>query len=142
MWDPREWEEDFRITDPDDPDWLAVADVTGVAKGAPGSEIATVLGYMMKYVREETPANTPSLWVIVNQLFHRDPLTRGDLYRPDDLETIWFHDGIALDTSALYVLSQSIDPGSDRAVTCRAWLRSSRGQVTVVDAQQWLASNP
>lgn len=141
VWDPRERREDFRITDPDEPGWVAIADVTGVAKGAPGSKIATVLGYILKYTIEEKPARSPSLWVIVNQLFHRDPLTRGDLYRADDIRTIESHEGIAFDTSALYLLSQSIEAGSERASRCRAWLRASRGQVTVQAAKDWLADN-
>ncbi|TFC77891.1 hypothetical protein E3O45_06455 [Cryobacterium sp. TMS1-20-1] len=148
VWDPRERREDFRIRDTDAPGWVAIADVTGVSKGAPGSKLATILGYIMKYLvadkreREREREREPSMWVIVNQLFHRDPLTRGDLYRADDIQTLVTHNGIALDTSALYVLSQSIEPGSTRASECRAWLRSARGQITVADAYTWMGSHP
>lgn len=141
IWGERERREDFRIRDGDQPDWLVLADATGVTKGAPGSKITTVVGYVTKYILEGRAAQAPGVWIIVNRLFHRDPLVRGEIYRSDEVTVLKSHDGLALDSAALYLLSQTIQPGSERAGKCRAWLRARKGQVMVEDAIEWLATN-
>jgi hypothetical protein len=141
-WSDRERREDFRISDADAPGWLVIADATGVAKGAPGSKIATVLGYLTKYVLEVKPSELPGIWIIVNRLFHRDPMTRGDIYRADDLAVLTSQNGLAIDSAALFLLTQAVESDSDRARSCRTWLRRTIGQVSTEDARSWLASNP
>ena len=88
VWEERQHREDYRITDPDVPGWLVIGDATGVATGAKGSKIATVIGYVTKYAIEEKPDSPPSVWVLVNHLIDRDPDTRGDIYRADDLNVL------------------------------------------------------
>ncbi|MHA6693896.1 hypothetical protein [Homoserinimonas sp. A520] len=140
-WPERERREDFRVRDPDAPEWLVLADATGVAKGAPGSKIATVAGYVTKYVLEERPQAAPGIWIIVNRLPHRDPMTRGDVYREDDLAVLRSQPGLAIDSAALYLLTQAIESPSQRAAACREWLRTRTGQVTTTEAMEWLEEN-
>ncbi|MFF2389388.1 hypothetical protein [Agromyces sp. NPDC058104] len=141
MWPDRERREDFRISDPDSPDWLVLADATGVAKGAPGSKITTVSGYVTKYVLDEKPEKAPGIWIIVNRLFHRDPKTRGAIYRDDDLAVLTSQNGLAIDSAALFLLIQRVESGSPHAHAARSWLRERFGQATVDDVEEWLAAN-
>jgi hypothetical protein len=138
IWADRERREDFRIKDPDDPDWLVLADATGVVKGAPGSKISTLLGYVNKFLVEERPESPPGIWVLVNRLIQRDPATRGDLYREDELAVLADQAGLSIDTVALFVLTQTVRAGTAEAAACRAWLRTKTGQVTLKDAREWL----
>jgi hypothetical protein len=140
-WAPRERREDFRIRDSDDPTWVAIADATGVTKGAKASKLQTIGGYVTKFVLEERPESVPAQWLVVNRLIDRDPSTRGDVFRGDEIRAFADADGLAFDTAALFVLAEacSLDPTSTGPL--RAWLRGLKGQLTLEMAEAWISVN-
>lgn len=141
VWKEREPREDYRITAPDAPDWIVLGDATGVTTGAKGSKIGKVLGYVTKYVLDENPISAPGVWILINQLIGRDPETRGELYRSDDLEVLTSANSLAIDTCALFVLVEACALDHDRSSALRGWLRGLRGQLTLEMARTWLTEN-
>ena len=139
VWPDRERREDFRIRDGADPEWLVIADVTGVQKGAKASKLQTISGYVTKFVLEERPINAPGQWLLVNRLLDRDPEQRGDIFRADERTAFEAQDGLAIDTAALFLIVEGCGTESARA-EARAWLRSARGEITVTTARGWLVS--
>jgi hypothetical protein len=140
-WADREFREDYRVRDPDDEDWMVIADATGVTTGAKGSKIASVIGYVTKYVIEESPKTAPGIWILVNHLIERDPDSRGELYRGDDIGVLISQSGLAISTSGLFVLVEAVSGNETNSRALRAWLRSSFGQITLDMARAWLVEN-
>jgi len=140
-WKEREFREDYRVRDPDEEDWMVIADATGVTTGAKGSKIAAVIGYVNKFVIEERPKSIPQIWLLINHLIERDPDSRGDLYRADDIAVLTSQKGLAISTAGLYVLVEACIGGDDKTRALRNWLRSSVGQITLEMARSWLVDN-
>lgn len=139
VWQERERREDFRIRDARHPEWIAIADATGVAKGVKGAKLQLLASYVLKFMVEEKPESQPTQWLIVNQWMGRDPNTRGDLLRGDELRALVGSGGLALDTAALFELVRAVDENPDRKAEVRDFLRISTGQVRLQDARDWLS---
>ena len=133
----REPREDYRITDPDDDNWLAIGDATGVAKGAKGAKIQALAGYVQKYLIEDKPDVMPYQWLLVNRKIGYDPETRGEIYRKDEVDAFASNQGLAFDTVALFLLLQIVDEGSATPGAVRSWLREKTGQLLISDVRQW-----
>ncbi|MBC2639659.1 MULTISPECIES: hypothetical protein [unclassified Rhodococcus (in: high G+C Gram-positive bacteria)] len=138
LWPDKERREDYRITEPGVDDWLVLADATGVTKGAKQSKLQILNSNVVKYVFEEKPQNIPRQWLIVNRLIARDPTTRGDVFRPDELGPLSENQGLAFDTAALFVLQDAVVSGKVTAVLVREMLRERTGQLRLEDAREWL----
>jgi len=137
-WAERERREDFRIKDPDDLEWLVIGDSTGVAKGAKASKFTTLAVYVTKFMLEERPETAPGQWLLVNRFFDRDPNSRGDVLRDDDLMVVAEAGGLAFDTSALFVLVEACSSNPDLSKSVRAWLRGLTGQLSLEMAREWV----
>lgn len=140
-WDERERREDFRVTDDEAPEWIAIADATGVAKGVKGTKIASLGGFTTKYVYEESPKAVPSQWLLVNHFIDRDPNARQLLLRPDDLKVFAGNLGLAIDTVALFLLLQHVKLAPKDKKAVRTYLREATGQIGMKDAREWLSQN-
>lgn len=71
----REHREDLRLTDPGEPDWVALGEVKGVIRGAETGALLKLTGYSAQFAL--TNGALPSaLWFVVNQFRQQDPDTR------------------------------------------------------------------
>lgn len=140
IWPDRERREDFRIRDADQADWMVIGDATGVAKGAKGAKLQALAGYVTKYVLSDKPDSEPGQWLIVNRLIERDPETRGDVFRKDELEVFADAGGLAIDSAALFVLAEWADDHTSSKPNLRAHLREITGQLTLQMARDWIAA--
>ncbi|WP_157662914.1 hypothetical protein [Prescottella equi] len=134
----REPREDYRIRDPDAPDWIAIGDATGVAKGAKTAKIGALGGFSLKYVLDEGATSPPRQWLLVNRKIHQDPNTRGEVYRDDDVMAFAASLGLAIDTVALFLLVRAVSDATVSAAEVRTWLRDRTGQLLISDVREWL----
>jgi hypothetical protein len=137
-WPDRERREDFRIRDVEDSSWMVIGDATGVAKGAKGAKLQAIGGYVTKYVVSEKADSAPGQWLIVNRLLDRDPETRGNVFREDELEVFANDAGLAIDSAALFVLAEWADEHVDERAVLRTYLRALTGQLTLQMARIWI----
>lgn len=137
-WEEKERREDFRITDPDDPQWLVLGDATGVSGNAKGGKMAVLQGYVTKFVFEESPETIPGMWYLLNREIEKDPNARSTILRADEIEPFAAQQGLILDTTALYVLLRHAhdQPGDRPAI--REYLRTSVGLVALPHALAWI----
>lgn len=141
VWDPRERREDYRIRDASATDWMVIADATGTNGGTPGAKLQTLSTYVNKFLLEEKPDSIPGQWLISNQFLGRDPSSRADVLRGDDLRAFSAAEGLAIDTAGLFVLQRAVAASADLKEPMRAWMRALRGQLRLSDAIAWLAAN-
>ena len=135
----REPREDFRITEPDYPSWLVIADATGVAKGAKGAKLQTLSNYVIQYLAEEGNAVVPKQWLLINRLIDRDPLQRGsEIFRADVLRPFEAAGGLAIETPALFVLHRALEERSVSSAELRDLLRDRTGELSTESALRWL----
>lgn len=140
-WPERERREDYRISDPDQPEWLAISDATGTTKGAKGAKLTSLSGFATKFALDERPSTQPFLWLVVNRKLLQDPNTRGELLRGDEVQSFASMQGLVLDTVALFILVNAVNDGAVEATAVRAWLRDRTGAVLQADARNWIADN-
>ncbi|MEO9322089.1 hypothetical protein ABFT23_01280 [Nocardioides sp. C4-1] len=113
--------EDLRVADPDDPGWLALAEVRGYGGGAKVSDLMRIDRFVLRYALAE--GKPPSArWYVVNQLLNSDPGTRQAplTSNPEEVAAFAESGGMVLDTRDLFrlreaVLRGDVDPGDARA---------------------------
>ncbi|WP_307082883.1 hypothetical protein [Arthrobacter agilis] len=137
-WEDKERREDFRITDPDDPQWLVLGDATGVSGNAKGGKLTVLQGYVTKYVFEEKPDIIPGMWYLLNREIDKDPNVRSTILRTDEIEPFAAQQGLILDTTALYVLLRHAHDLPEDKPAIRQFLRMSIGLVALPNATAWI----
>ncbi|MDR6912948.1 hypothetical protein J2W54_004961 [Rhodococcus fascians] len=138
----REPREDYRITDPDLHEWLAIGDATGIARGAKSAKVMALARYAAHFEREEKPPFIPRQWLLVNRMIAHDPTARGaHIYRDDDREQLTAAPGLAIDTPALFILHRAMRNAQITGKQIRAFLRERAGELTIQDASTWI-ENP
>ncbi len=137
-WEPKERREDFRITDPDDADWMVLGDATGVTGNAKGGKMAVLQSYVTKYVHEEKPEKIPGMWYLLNREIERDPMQRSTILRTDEIQPFAALQGLILDTTALFVLLRHAQTWPDAKPAIREYLRTSVGLIALTNAMEWI----
>lgn len=137
-WEDKERREDFRITDPDDPQWLVLGDATGVSGNAKGGKMGILQGYVTKYVFDEKPETIPGMWYLLNREIEKDPNVRSTILRADEIEPFAAQQGLILDTTALYVLLRHAHNQPEEKLAIREYLRTSVGLVALPNALAWI----
>lgn len=97
-WEPQRRREDYRITDPDQGDWIAVAESKGFTKGMKETGLVSLGRWVSMYAADER--RLPSAqWYIANQNLREDPDVRPDplATRSDVLKTFTESDGLVID---------------------------------------------
>lgn len=118
--------EDLRVTDPDDDEWICLAEIKGYTKGAKTNDINQITGRpLIAYLREN--GQEPSaLWHIVNIRRGTSPGTRGPAVANDlDLAHLAGVRGILIDSRQLFLAVRDVQLGQRDADEVRAGLRGS-----------------
>ena len=134
-WPAHARREDYRITDPDDADWIAVGEAKGFRKGVSETGLHSLSRWVLYYLRDH--GTLPSAqWYIGNQFLHEDPATRPvPLHGRDDVVAAFTEsDGLLLDTRVLFRLVVTTQQHPDLKPRIRELLRSARGRLLEGDA--------
>jgi len=121
--------EDLRVTDADDPSWVALTEVRGYTRGAKVNDLMRLGRFITHYVLEqrEQPA---AVWYVVNSLLERPPTGRDQPLASHPLEVDEFATGggLVIDTRELFLLWRDVASGALPAAAARARLRASTGR--------------
>jgi hypothetical protein len=96
--------EDLRVTDSEDPGWIALVEIKGYTKGAKTNDVTQILGRPMRAYILETGSEPSAVWHIVNPERTVDPSTRNDAIPNDlDLEGLTDAGGALIETRQLFL---------------------------------------
>ena len=137
--EPGMFKEDYRITDPDAPDWLALGEAKGFTKGVSEAGLQSLARWTAFYV-QETGGFPSARWYIANHMLRQDPSTRPvPLHGRDDVVEVFAADnGLVIDTRALFALVRFAQDNPDRRGDLRRWLRGRSGVLRVGDVEDWI----
>jgi hypothetical protein len=129
---PDEKLEDLHIKDPDEPEWLALAEVKGFSKGAKTSGITQFLRFERRFMAE-TGREPSALWYVVNHQRTRDPVARGMAMAGADEDVAVFAEarGAVIDTVYLFRLLQAVRRGEASPAAARVALRTATGRLSI-----------
>lgn len=132
VWPEGARREDFRISDPDVPGWLALGEAKGFSKGVAESGLMNLMKYAALYASEEQ--RTPERqWYLVNHFLREDPATRPQTLngRDDVIEAFAGAGGLVIDTRDLFAtLFQARRHPQDMPAIRRS-LRAQTGRFTL-----------
>lgn len=121
--------EDFRITDPDEPGWLAIGEAKGFSKGVSEAGLMNLMKYTTMYANEEqqTPRRQ---WYLANQFLREDPTTRPLALngRDDVVAAFAGAGGLLIDTRDLFVVLMDARQHPERHSETRASMRAMTGR--------------
>lgn len=139
-WPAQARREDYRITDPDESDWIAVGEAKGFTKGVRETGLVSLGRWVEMFAVEER--RLPSArWYIANQHLRDDPGTRPTplAARRDVVEAFAEGGGLVLDTAALFALLRAVQDDTDLATPVRQRLKARRGVFAASDAEALIA---
>jgi len=140
LWPPDAKREDFRVTDPDSPGWLALAEAKGFTKGV--AEVGlTSLGRWVEFFIQETGVMPSARWYIANHHLREDPSNRpvGLHGRDDVIEVFRSSNGLLIDTRVLFRMLTACQETPAVKPTVRAHLRASFGRLDLEATETFLS---
>jgi hypothetical protein len=118
--------EDLRVTDPADPEWVALVEVRGYKAGARLNDLLRLGRFVTRYALAEgrAPAST---WYVVNSFLGSDPATRDVPLGSHPAEVAEFakDGGLVIDTRDLFSLWRSVMAGETTKEQARALLKGT-----------------
>jgi hypothetical protein len=117
--------EDLRVSPPDNPDWIALAEVKGHLRSrGQAAELMNLTGRFARRFREVEKREPDAFWYVLNSQMTTDPATRKEMFDTNEAELRAFasDSGLAIDTRYLFVL----------------WRDMKSGRITPDDARQRL----
>ncbi|MFE2513934.1 hypothetical protein ACFXG9_00860 [Streptomyces mirabilis] len=128
---PGDRREDLRVTDPDDSDWTAIAEVRGYSRGAQLNDLLRLSRFATRFVKE-TGTEPSSVWYMVNQEIKKDPDTRQTplASNRDEVETFAESGGAVIDTRDLFRILTWFQAGEIDSATARQMLKTTTGRFT------------
>jgi hypothetical protein len=129
--------EDLRVTDPDAPGWIALAEVRSHTHGAQLRDLFKIDRAVNRFVREERRLPDRK-WYVVNAFVDLDPSEREQPLRsnPTEVEQ-WAADGGAvIDTRLLFDLVRDVEMGAISTEAARAQLRELSSAAHSTDGER------
>ncbi|MFF7492274.1 hypothetical protein [Streptomyces rubiginosohelvolus] len=125
---PGDRREDLRVSDPDLPDWTAIAEVRGYSRGAQLNDLLRLGRFTNRYLKE-TGKEPSSTWYVVNQEMAKDPDTRQSplASNSSEVETFAESGGLVIDTRDLFKILMMVRQGTLGANEARRRLTQSSG---------------
>lgn len=140
--EPGKFKEDYRITDVDAPEWIALGEAKGFTKGVSEVGLQSLARWAGFFVQEA--GRFPSArWYIANHMLRRDPSTRPDpLNGRDDVVAVFAEDnGLVIDSRALFTLVRFAQDNPGLRSGLRRWLREQTGVLRTVDVNAWIEAS-
>lgn len=104
--------EDIQVTDPNDPDWIALAEVRGYKRGAALNDLLRIARFVLRYVAKQ--GRVPNArWYIMNHFIAQDPKVRPKPLASNPSEVAEFSNdgGLVVDTVDLFKLRMRVRAG-------------------------------
>jgi hypothetical protein len=122
--------EDLRVTDPDDPEWICLAEIRGYKGGASLNDLLRIARFGERYVAE-THTVPSARWYVVNQFAGQDPSGRGRplANHPNEVATFAGTGGLVVDTVYLFEALRAVDEDPTKAEEVRWHLKRSTGWI-------------
>jgi hypothetical protein len=122
--------EDLRVTAPDDPEWLAIVEVTALKGGGAVGDLANLERFERRLVQQEGREATRK-WYIVSQFVGQDPGQRPPVFKssPSDLANFAADHGLAMDTATLFQLLRDVESSALAATDVRRRLMIETGRL-------------
>jgi hypothetical protein len=118
--------EDLRVTDPDDPTWICLAEVKGYSKGAKASDVTQITGRPMWSFIRETGHQPSSVWHIVNVWRTENPHRRRPHGLVDaDLGQLSDACGALIDTRDLFLIWRDVKEEVLSSIDARRLMRAA-----------------
>ncbi|WP_178997316.1 hypothetical protein [Paenarthrobacter nitroguajacolicus] len=118
--------EDLRVSDPEDPEWIALVEIKGYTKGAKTNDVTQILGRPMRAYILETGREPSTVWHIVNPERTVDPSTRKDAIPSDlDLEALTEASGALIETRQLFLALRDVQAGKLDAPAIKLSLKNA-----------------
>ena len=129
IWPENDRREDLRVTDPDDPNWIALAEVTGLRGGPKVSDLLSLTGRFRRRFTQDEGREPTRIWYIVNQRILQQPDRRPSHpgFEQGDLASYIAEGGLILDTRTLFQLDQATARGQRSPEEIRRQLRDELG---------------
>jgi hypothetical protein len=120
--------EDLRVEEPDDTDWISLAEVRGYGTGAKASDLQRIGRFVEHYIRTEQRAPS-ARWYIVNHNLDSDPAARPPVLAGSKEDVAIFAEagGLVIDTRVLFVIRDAVRSGAVEPEVARQWLCKARG---------------
>ncbi len=123
--------EDLRLTDSEDPGWIALVEVRGYKKGAAVSDLLRIGRFSKRYLASEKTEPT-RLFYVVNQWLGTDPSGRPVALssNPNEVDEFSKDNGLVIDSRDLFALWNEIRSGQGSAEQSRRQLKVQLGRFT------------
>jgi hypothetical protein len=119
--------EDLRVSDAEEPDWVALVEIKGYTTGARTNDVTQILGRPMRAYILEAGREPSTVWHIVNPERTVDPSTRNDAIPNDlDLEALTDAGGAVIETRQLFLALRDVQSGKVDATAIRLSLKNAR----------------
>lgn len=123
--------EDLQIADPDQPNWLVIAEVKGYTKGASTAAFQQLARFSKRYL-QRTGTSPDAEWYIANQFRKQDPSSRQQMLhgKGEDVQVFAADGGLIIDTAVLFRTIEQVRADALTAAEARAHFRTSSGIAT------------
>lgn len=127
--------EDLQVRLPSEPDWVAIAEVRGYAKGAKLADLTRLQGRFKGRFIKETGREPTRMWHIVNHFLKEDPVARELTLRSnaDEVEIFAEDGGLIIESPELYKLWMGMRAGELSTEAACKLLVTATGRFRVAD---------
>jgi hypothetical protein len=123
--------EDLRVEDPEQPGWIALAEVKSYGGGAKVNDLLKIAGRFVVRFAAETGRSPDGTWFIANTFRGADPSMRPPMLASDEAVLTTFAEGggLVIDTANLFRLRRQVELGHLGHAEARRILRKSTGRL-------------
>jgi len=137
--------EDLQVRDPDYPDWIALAEVRGYARGAQLSDLMRMQRFATRFQKDNLRL-PDRLWYVVNHSILTDPSDRQSALasNPNEVQAFAESGGLVIDTVELFKLVGAVDGRLLTPADARSSVHGAAGRFTyamVAAARQGVAAS-
>lgn len=126
QWDDGNRREDLRLFLEEDPDWVAIVEIKGFAKGAQETKLQGMGRWVERFlVDEHRPPD--ARWFVANHNRRQHPDERPVAFKSEVVETFRESGGLIIDTRALFAAVRHVQEHPENQSDVRAALVSSLG---------------
>lgn len=126
--------EDLQVSLTQGEAWLAITEVTGVARGVAQEKWTKLNQHLITYLRQPNSVASALPWLFVNQHISSEPASRPILWQKDFWANVEESGGLAMETPALFTLVHAVRSGMLDSTQVQDFLRTFSGVLDLATA--------